>query len=605
MTGMLGANTDGLRELAGTTSNHSEVVRGAESTITPEVSRTDYWFGPDADAFRGNWKSVTARNIQALAARLDEINNELVRQAAEQDEASSANGNGFVAGGALADAGLVAEETGIDREALEDALKRPHYEVTPMENGDDDTPASGPGADEVAEQLANAQSAQEVADIWNNGDISGEVKQEIIEKNPDLIRNRDGIPLNDRASANQQWAKDNLERIRQEHGADSDVASVVEQVAKGGDDGLTAVYLDPPRDIITMHGKLDENTERVVIHNPQTGGKFGEFALELDENGKPKRAGGYLGIPEHLASNDDGTVVLVNQKGDWAKSIADIPNTEIPGVDEGPPYANDAAVYDKLGQELAQFQRDGLLTDPNVTDDTKMVGMGFSFGNSVTTASEMHGAKYDSVISIAGANTPNAWRPNEGTTYTQFQYDNDFLNLANTPGASAAGAVVGGATGGLTGGVSGAVEGGVSGVVDGWQRGWEGGGGIFMRTARAAYESVVGGATGMGEGAAEGAVEGMQRGAQDGSALGSKLPFPLGGGTEVGLVGLAFPGGNPDHSSAWDTRNYGVVHGDPIGTGDVREVGAFKAHQQAGSYDGTDNHANSELYNDLRDEVLR
>lgn len=569
MAGMFGADTDALRELAGAASNHSDTVRSGEARITPEVSRPDYWLGPDADAFRGTWESVTGPNIQALAARLDEIRNELVRQAAEQDETSSGSGGRSFAG---------------DK-----------YTGPGGGNGGSGGPA-GPGVDAARDQLENANSAEEVTELWNSGQISDEVKREIIEKHPDLIRNLDGIPLNDRSAANQQWAKENRERIREEHGADSDIANVVEQVANGD---LKSVYLDPPRDIITMHGDLDADTKRVVIHNPATGGKFEDFALN-EEGG---RRGGYLGIPEHLASSDPDTVVLVNQTGDWAKSIGDVPFTEVPGIDDGPPYANDPQVYDKLGQDLARFQRDGLLTDPNITDDTKMVGTGFSFGNSVTTASEMHGARYDSVICIAGANTPPGWTPTDGTTYTQYQYDNDFLNLANAPGHSAAGAVIGGASGGIGGGLTGAIEGGISGAAEGIRRGREGGGNLLERIGGAVVEGTVGVVVGTGQGAVEGAVQGMQQGAQEGSAIGSKMRTPLGGVTEEIIVNELFPGGNPDHSSAWETRNYGVVHGDPIGTGDFRELGAAKAHAQAGTYSGRADDPNAQLFNDLRENV--
>lgn len=455
MTKMFGADTDELRNVAGDVSRHSERVSAAESTITPEVSRTDYWYGPDADAFRSAWESVTASNIRALAARLDEINDVLIRQAAEQDEASSATGGvsvggalsarGFAgaaasdgaevaSGGGLAAGGAAGQGAAAEddfNKAIEEALKDPKYHSSPMQDGDAQGEGEGMTAEMAARYFESTMPGEWFADLWARTDFSEAEKQKLLNEHPELLRNTDGIPLNVRAEANRLWARNNLEGMKNLYGADSETVNVLQQIADGD---LKAVYLDPPRDIIAMYGKLSEDTERVVIHNPQTGGKFEEFAVGTGK-------GGYLGIPQHLHANDEkGTVVLVYQKGPWAQSIGNVPLTDsIPRFDEGPPYANDPRIYDYLGAELADFQKEGLLTDsclqgekePGRPGGVKMVGMGYSFGNSVTTASEMHGARYDTVISNAGANLPEGWYPISGTKYVPFEYENDLLNVAN------------------------------------------------------------------------------------------------------------------------------------------------------------------------------
>lgn len=55
--------------------------------------------------------------------------------------------------------------------------------------------------------------------------------------------------------------------------------------------------------------------------------------------------------------------------------------------------------------------------------------MGHSWGLSNITASEIAGAEYDTVISLAGAGMPDGWAPNPDTTYADFSYE-DLLQRA-------------------------------------------------------------------------------------------------------------------------------------------------------------------------------
>lgn len=95
MTGMYGADTDALRELAGVF-GHDDLSRvGIEL-----VARTEaiVWMGRDADAFRERFRDSVARMLIDLDGALDALSDDLERQAHEQDVASDAARAGFIPG---------------------------------------------------------------------------------------------------------------------------------------------------------------------------------------------------------------------------------------------------------------------------------------------------------------------------------------------------------------------------------------------------------------------------------------------------------------------------------------------------------------------------
>lgn len=384
---MIGANPDELRALAGVHDAKADAVRAAGERLTPEIERPEMWVGPDADAFRAHWHDVAVAALRDLEEELRERGEELRRQAAEQDACSAGRGP---AGGPARDRGASAPGPQM---AFGDGPQGPIQPEAP--------------SPEDLDRLRNARYPRDVQEAWR--DLTPSERAWVIQQNPDLVRNRDGIPLNDRAAANRVAAQ----RMLNDPNLSEARRRVVQSVANGE---TKAVYLDPAKgDIIAMYGTPGENTKRVVVHNPATGGKFEDI-----------NDGEHLNIPKDLAAKDPDTVVLINQRGPWAQSIADVPGLNTAGG----PYANDAKTYDEVGRQLADFQRNGLRTDPYLgRPDVKQIGMGYSYGNSVTTASENHGAHYDQVISIAGANAAPNWHAQPGTRYDNYEYDNDMLNV--------------------------------------------------------------------------------------------------------------------------------------------------------------------------------
>lgn len=90
-TGMLGANTDELRALAGIYGKKAEAVSNAERVTVPEVEGVK-WEGPDAEKFKREYGSVVAPSIRDLASRLRTAQAELTKQAGDQDTCSQAKG---------------------------------------------------------------------------------------------------------------------------------------------------------------------------------------------------------------------------------------------------------------------------------------------------------------------------------------------------------------------------------------------------------------------------------------------------------------------------------------------------------------------------------
>lgn len=85
--GMIGANPEELRALAGIFGAKAETARTGRTTTETEVDGVE-WLGPDADAFRDRYRGEVAPTLGDLAAKLDEARAELERQAQEQDDCS-------------------------------------------------------------------------------------------------------------------------------------------------------------------------------------------------------------------------------------------------------------------------------------------------------------------------------------------------------------------------------------------------------------------------------------------------------------------------------------------------------------------------------------
>ena len=80
------------------------------------------------------------------------------------------------------------------------------------------------------------------------------------------------------------------------------------------------------------------------------------------------------------------------------------------------------------GQTLYEFQQD-MARDTSLAGATQ-VAIGHSWGLANVTSSEVAGAHYDEVISLAGAFMPDGWTPGEGTEYSHYSYA-DWLEAAH------------------------------------------------------------------------------------------------------------------------------------------------------------------------------
>jgi hypothetical protein len=112
--------------------------------------------------------------------------------------------------------------------------------------------------------------------------------------------------------------------------------------------------------------------------------------------------------------------------------------TETMGFAPGILEANDQRFARESGERLASFQR-GLHADPLFSSAPPTeVAIGHSWGLADVLASEVAGAQYDHVVSLAGAGAVDDWQPDPATEYDSLRYW-DTLGLAQATGGVYAG----------------------------------------------------------------------------------------------------------------------------------------------------------------------
>lgn len=95
-----------------------------------------------------------------------------------------------------------------------------------------------------------------------------------------------------------------------------------------------------------------------------------------------------------------------------------------PGVAQtvGIAEANDVDFARRTSKALSSFQA-GLSVDEIARKEgVQTVALGHSWGLANITSSEVRGARYDKVISLAGAGMPPEWTPRSETLYADFSY---------------------------------------------------------------------------------------------------------------------------------------------------------------------------------------
>lgn len=96
MSGFLGADTELLRSHAQLLKDRARSLEELRSRLEPRVLDESAWQGPDADAFREEWRGRTSARFDDLAARLVDRGRHLDEQAEQQDEASAEDGSGLL-----------------------------------------------------------------------------------------------------------------------------------------------------------------------------------------------------------------------------------------------------------------------------------------------------------------------------------------------------------------------------------------------------------------------------------------------------------------------------------------------------------------------------
>ncbi|SBN62910.1 hypothetical protein GA0004736_1822 [Curtobacterium sp. 9128] len=165
-----------------------------------------------------------------------------------------------------------------------------------------------------------------------------------------------------------------------------------------GDHPTVQLYLyDHAKDrIIEMIGTPTDATRNVITYVPGTFADMGGFF-----SGETQKVARYM-----QQQGGVGTVAFVYKDGTFPQSI---------------PEANSEAFGLASGKRLANFDF-GLRSQPDLRS-AQQIAMGHSWGTANVTSSEVAGAHYDKVLSLAGAGVPSGWEKRDGTRYADFSYD--------------------------------------------------------------------------------------------------------------------------------------------------------------------------------------
>jgi hypothetical protein len=390
--GFHGADVEQLRQLASTMRAAGRKLEGQRLALNAGVAGTP-WPGPDAEAFRQEWRTGHSRSLAAVVTLLHQAAEDLLRQADEQQLAS-------VAGGASAISFL----SGVER------LPDPRPEDL------------------------EGKSAAEVRTWWLG--LSGGQQEAFMRNHPQLAGNTNGIPFDARIEANRHNAQERIDWLRTndpepkltpwilDSGYPGRFAAELESWRKRQEgigylqkvvDGKVklAAYEPGANSIVELKGTYDENTTTVITYVP---GTLTNEASFYDGNGPQA-------IPGRLVQADTsgGTAAFV-YKG-----------SEFPDGDPVEAFLVEAKSDEFVAASapvLAAFQEAVALELPS---QAQTVGMGHSWGLRNVTGSELEGASYSKVIALSGAAMPPGWTPNPGTDYTSYTYP-DILLTAEASG---------------------------------------------------------------------------------------------------------------------------------------------------------------------------
>lgn len=223
-------------------------------------------------------------------------------------------------------------------------------------------------------------------------------------RNPLVMGNTNGVPIDIRILANAQTARDRL----REPGLSDDERDYLTLVVAGT---IKLVSYDPGSDrIIEMLGTPSSSTTTVITYVPGTGATLDGFY-----DGSTQK------VAQHMVETDpEGTVAFVVKEGTFPPSVFEAKDQE---------YAQ--APAESLYQFEAAMQKEPLLADAT------QVGMGHSWGLANIATSETYGAHYDKVLSLSGAWMPDGWKADPTTEYSHYVHLPDILNTGQEAGVVA------------------------------------------------------------------------------------------------------------------------------------------------------------------------
>ncbi|KAA9106459.1 WXG100 family type VII secretion target [Microbacterium rhizomatis] len=271
-------------------------------------------------------------------------------------------------------------------------------ETTSAAAGGSTSSPGAPGASAPAGSPAS-DSPDDVRDWWTG--LSDQQRQDLLTSYPLRYGNLDGIPIEDRVEANRLTAED---RLSQSGLSDAERA-YLEAVVRG--DRNLALYDPAGERLVEMIGTFGPQTTDVLTYVPGTGTNMDSFY-----------GGGAQTVATYLTDRDKsgGTVSFVYKDGPWADWTF--------FGEHG--TANEGYVLN-AGQGLAEFTT-AVQSDPALGGDVSFSAAGHSAGISYVSASEVAGAHYDHVLSLAGSWLAPGWQANPGTDYQHYQYGVDALN---------------------------------------------------------------------------------------------------------------------------------------------------------------------------------
>jgi hypothetical protein len=253
---------------------------------------------------------------------------------------------------------------------------------------------------------------------------------------PTVIGSLDGVPVAARVLANARVAEERirrldarLESLGRQRPPHPDLASLLAELQTEkaylgravGPDAAVQLYLYEPggRRVVEVVGDVGARPTDVVTYVPGTYSDLDGFW-----RGEPQQVVEYL-----IGNAAPGRTALgfVYKDGPFPGERGPVTAFDISVIQE----ANTETTALRAGERLADFQA-GLVATGQF-DDSSATAVGHSWGLANVTASEVAGARYGRVASLAGAGMPSAWRPAPGTSYVDMSY-NDPLGLAQRAG---------------------------------------------------------------------------------------------------------------------------------------------------------------------------